>query len=333
MEFKDYYKTLGVERSASQDDIRHAYRKLARKYHPDVSKEADAEERMRDVNEANDVLRDEEKRAQYNAMLDQIASRGHHSNEGFQAPPNWDEGFEFYRSSDGHHSVDNEEFSEFFSSLFGQAQQRKRSQQNQQSQQGQYNQRVRGEDQHAAIEISVEESFNGAEKEITLRALKHDAQGQLAFENRTLHVKIPAGVQAGQYIRLSAQGLPGYGGEAAGDLYLEVRIAPHSRYRIEGNDLYMGLPVSPTEAALGAKIEVPIPSGKNVAVSVPPNSRAGMKLRLRDYGLKGKEQGHLYLVLEVVLPPAHSEAAKQAYQHLAEAAPFDPRPEWKGHAS
>ena len=323
MEFKDYYKTLGLERSASQDEIRQAYRKLARKYHPDVSKEADAQERMRDVNEANDVLRDEEKRAQYNAMLDQIASRGSYSSEGFQAPPNWDEGFEFHRSSDGHSADDHAEFSEFFSSLFGQAQQ----------QRSQRNQQVRGEDQHAAIEVSIEESLKGTEKEIVLRALKHDAQGQLAFENRTLNVKIPVGVQPGQYIRLSGQGLPGYGGAASGDLYLEIRIAPHARYRVEGSDLYMNLPVTPTEAALGTSIEIPTPNGKNVSVSVPPNSRAGMKLRLRDYGLQGKTHGHLYLVLEIVLPPAHSEAVKQAYQHLAEVAPFDPRHDWKGHAS
>jgi len=318
MEFKDYYKTLGVERTASEDDIRKAYRKLARKYHPDVSKEADAQVRMRDINEANDVLRDKEKRAAYDALLDRVARGGHSGAAGdgsFQPPPGWDEGFEFHRGP-GQGPADQAEFSEFFSSVFGRGEQRG-------AHSRQY--RARGEDHHAAIEISVEDALHGAQREITLRALELDAQGQPSFVNRTLSVKIPAGVHPGQFIRLAGHGMPGHGGEPAGDLYLEVRIAPHKLYRIEGQDLYMTLPVTPTEAALGAQVQVPTPSGGVVEVTVPPNARSGMKLRLKERGLPGKPPGHLYLLIDIALPPATTEAARKAYEQLAQAAPFNPR--------
>ncbi|MEJ8856839.1 DnaJ C-terminal domain-containing protein [Variovorax robiniae] len=315
MEFKDYYKTLGVERGATEDDIRKAYRKLARKYHPDVSKEADAEVKMRDVNEANDVLRDKEKRAAYDALADRVARGG--SPEGdFQPPPGWDTGYEFHR---GPHAgpADHADFSEFFSSIFGAGERRGATRQNM---------RMRGEDHHAAIEIALEDALNGAEREITLRAQTIDAQGMPQWENRTLSVKIPPGVRPGQFIRLAGQGMPGHGGEPAGDLYLEVRIAPHAHYRIEERDLYMTLPVTPSEAALGAKVEVPTPTGGVVEVTVPPNARNGMKLRLKGRGLPGKTPGDLYLLLEIALPPADNDAARAAYEALAKAATsFNPR--------
>ncbi len=316
MDFKDYYKALGLERSASEDEVRKAYRKQARKYHPDVSKEADAQVRMRDINEANDVLRDKEKRAAYDALLDRVARGGAAGADGsFQPPPGWDEGFEFHRGP-GQGPADHADFSEFFSSIFGAAEQRGAKRKAQRS---------RGEDHHAAIEITLEDALGGAEREITLRALEHDAQGQPTFVNRTLSVKIPAGVYPGQFIRLSGHGMPGIGGEAPGDLYLEVRIAPHKLYRVEGSDLYLTLPVTPTEAALGAQVQVPTPRGGVVEVTVPPSARAGLKLRLKDRGLPGKPPGHLYLLLEIALPPADSEAARKAYQQLAQAAPFNPR--------
>ena len=314
MEFKDYYKALGLERSASEEDVRKAYRKLARKYHPDVSKEPDAQARMRDINEANDVLRDKEKRAAYDALADRVA-RGGSADGGFQPPPGWDEGFEFHRAP-GQGPADHADFSEFFSSVFGKGERRGSESRNTQA---------RGEDHHAAIEISIEDALKGAHREITLRALEHDAQGRPAFVNRTLSVKIPAGVHPGQFIRLAGQGMPGYGGGAAGDLYLEVRIAPHTLYRVEGNDIYMTLPVTPTEAALGAAVQVPTPAGGVVEVAVPPHSRSGLKLRLKERGLPGKPPGHLYLLLEIALPPADTEAARKAYAQLAEASPFNPR--------
>jgi curved DNA-binding protein len=318
MDFKDYYKTLGLERTASDEDVRKAYRKLARKYHPDVSKEPDAQERMREVNEANDVLRDKEKRATYDALAERVA-QGHGTGGpgqgNYQPPPGWDEGFEFHRGpTQG--PRDSAEFSEFFSSVFGKGEFRG-------AQARQY--KARGEDHHAAIEIAIEDAIKGVEREISLRALEVDAQGKPGYVNRTLSVKIPAGIRPGQFIRLAGQGMPGHGGEAAGDLYLEVRIASHKLYRVDGSDLYMTLPVTPTEAALGAQVQVPTPSGGLVEVTIPPNARSGLKLRLKDRGLPGKPPGHLYLLLEIALPPADTEAARQAYAQLAKAAPFDPR--------
>jgi curved DNA-binding protein len=314
MDFKDYYKTLGLERGASEDEIRKAYRKLARKYHPDVSKEADADQRMREVNEANDVLRDKDKRAAYDQLADHVA-RGGSPDGGFRPPPNWDEGFEFHRGPN-QGPADHADFSEFFSSVFGAAERRGAERRNY---------RARGEDHHAAIEIALEDALNGAEREITLRSQELDAQGRPEFKTRTLSVKIPPGVHPGQYIRLAGQGMPGHGGEPAGDLYLEVRIAPHKLYRVEDRDLYMSLPITPTEGALGAQVKVPTPGGGVVEVTVPRNARNGLKLRLKERGLPGKPPGHLYLLLEIALPPADTDAARQAYEQLAQAAPFDPR--------
>ena len=314
MDFKDYYKVLGVERTASDDEVRKAYRKLARKYHPDVSKEADAELKMRDVNEANDVLRDKEKRAAYDALADRVARGGNPEGE-FRPPPGWDEGFEFRRGP-GAGPADHADFSDFFSSLFGANERRTAARQNH---------RARGEDHHAAIEISLEDALNGTEREISLRALETGADGQPEWKTRTLSVTIPPGMHPGQYIRLAKQGMPGHGGEPAGDLYLEVRIAPHKLYRIEGRDLYLTVPVTPTEAALGAPVEVPVPGGGTVEVTVPPKARHGLKLRIKGRGFPGNPPGDLYLLLEIALPPADTAAARQAYEQLAKAAPFNPR--------
>jgi curved DNA-binding protein len=318
MDFKDYYSALGVARDASDDDIRKAYRKLARKYHPDVSKEADAETKMRDVNEAKDVLSDKEKRAAYDQLADRVA-RGGSPDGGFNPPPGWDEGFEFRRGP-AQGPADQADFSDFFSSIFGNG---ARGGAGTGGQRAPY--REKGEDHHAAIEISLEDALHGAERQISLRAQEIDAQGRPHLVHRTLDVKIPAGVRPGQFIRLSGQGLPGHGGEAAGDLYLEVRIAPHKLYRIEGHDLYMTLPITPTEAALGAQVTVPTPAGGHVDVTVPKGARNGMKLRLKERGLPGKTPGHLYLLLEIALPPADTDAARAAYEQLAKAAPFNPR--------
>lgn len=316
MDFKDYYAALGLERSATEDEVRKAYRKLARKYHPDVSKEADAETRMREVNEAYDVLRDKEKRAAYDQLADRVA-RGGSPHGDFQAPPGWDEGFEFHHAPGQGGPADHAQFSEFFSSIFGDAQRRSAQRQNF---------RARGEDHHAAIEITLEDALKGAEREITLRAMEVDDQGHMQWKPRTLEVKIPPGVHPGQYIRLAGQGMPGHGGEPAGDLYLEVRIAPHKLYRVEERDLYMTLPVTPSEAAMGAQVQVPTPTGGVVEVTVPRNARNGLKLRLKGRGLAGKTPGDLYLLIDIVLPPADSDAARKAYEDLARASTaFSPR--------
>ncbi|MDA7415130.1 DnaJ domain-containing protein [Xenophilus arseniciresistens] len=318
MDFKDYYTALGVERKASGDEIRKAYRKLARKYHPDVSKEADAEQRMKEVNEAYEVLQDSEKRAAYDALAERVASgpqgRGAH---GFTPPPGWDQGFDFSRGAAAGPHADDADFSEFFSSLFGAAQRR-------QAQQRQA--RMRGEDQHAAIEIDLRTALRGGERTLQLQTLALDAQGQPQREQRTLEVRIPAGVRPGQLIRLAGQGQPGHGGEPAGDLFLEVRIAPDARFQIDGQDITLQLPVTPSEAALGAQVRVPLPNGDEVEVTVPPGSRAGRRLRLKERGFGGRTPGHLYLALEIVLPPSDSQAARAAYEALAKASSgFDPR--------
>lgn len=308
MEFKDYYKILGVESSASDDEIRRAYRKLARKYHPDVSKESDAEARMREVNEAYDVLRDKEKRQAYDNLAAGVSPDG-----GFQPPPGWDQGFEFHYGGEG--GGDEGRFSDFFSSLFG-------GQQRQRAHQQSY--KARGEDQHAAIEVDIEDALHGATREISLRSMQPDAHGQPQIQTRTLSVTIPAGVREGQFIRLAGQGTPGYGGGERGDLFLEVRFKPHGRYRAEGRDLYMDLPVAPWEAALGASVPVPTPGG-TLEVSIPAGSKNGRKLRLRGRGIPGDPPGDLYLVLDLVLPPADTDAARQAYKAMADQLSFNPR--------
>lgn len=317
MEFKDYYSALGVGKSASEEEIKKTYRKLARKYHPDVSQEDDAQARMREVNEAYDVLGNKEKRAAYDALAERVASgRAHPSGaDGFQPPPGWDEGFDFQRSCGG--PADDTDFSEFFSSMFGAAQRR---------QAGRRQTSMRGEDQHAAIEIDLATALRGGERELQMRALELDEQGRPRMAQRTLRVTIPAGVRPGQLIRLAGQGLPGTGGQPAGDLFLEVRIAPDARWHTEGRDITMTLPVTPSEAALGAQVEIPLPNGDVVEVGVPAGSREGRKLRLKERGFPGKPPGHLYVELKIVLPPADSAATRAAYEALAQAsASFDPR--------
>jgi curved DNA-binding protein len=324
VDFKDYYEILGIDKKAGEDDVRKAYRKLARKYHPDVSKEADAEARMREVNEANDVLRDKEKRAAYDALAEQVAAgnapgqagAGAGAGRGFHPPPGWDQGYEFHRGAN-EGPADQAEFSDFFSSIFGAGEQRGRARQAGP---------LRGEDHHAAIEISLEDALSGGERQIDLRAMETGADGQRAFRDRTLSIKIPPGVRPGQFIRLAKQGLPGHAGGEPGDLFLEVRIAPHKRYRIEGRDIYMDLPITPSEAALGAQVEVPTPGGARVEVTVPANARNGLKLRVKNRGFAGDPAGHFYLLLQIVLPPADSEEVREAFRALATAtAGFKPR--------
>ena len=310
MEFRDYYQILGVAKTATADEIKKAYRKQARKYHPDVSKEADAETRMKEVNEANAVLSDPEKRAAY----DQAGSRYRPGQE-FQPPPDWGTGFEY--SGDGAHGFygdQSAEFSDFFSSLFGQTG----------GGRGAGEHRARGGDHHAKVMIELADAYHGATQTITLRAARLDPAGHVVTEERTLKVQIPKGVKEGQHIRLAGQGSPGFGGGAAGDLYLEVHFRPDPRYRVDGRDVHETVPVTPWEAALGATIEVPTPAG-SLRVNVPPGSQAGRKLRLKERGIPGKPPGDLYLVLEVVLPPAATDKARQLYETMAREMDFNPR--------
>ncbi|MBA3755510.1 MAG: DnaJ domain-containing protein [Nitrosomonas sp.] len=310
MEFKDYYKTLGVSRDATAEEIKKAFRRLARKYHPDVSKETGAEHKMKEVNEANTVLSDPEKRAAY----DQLGQgRGFQAGSDFQPPPGWDAGFEF--SGRGSNSAQAADFSDFFAELFG-------------KQMGggarQAHHRMRGEDHHAKIMLDLEDTYHGITRSLTLRMPKLDNQGHTVLAEHTLNVRIPKGVHAGQVIRLAGQGGPGHAGETAGDLFLEVHFKPHSRYRIENKDVYATLPVAPWEAALGATIKIPVPDGL-VEVRVPENSQSGRKLRLKGRGIPAATPGDLYLVLEVVLPPATTPKQREFYQTMAQELAFNPR--------
>ncbi|WP_295524065.1 DnaJ C-terminal domain-containing protein [uncultured Pseudacidovorax sp.] len=315
---KNHYDTLGVARDATADQIRKAYRRLARKYHPDVSKEADAQSRMREINEAYEVLGDAEKRADYDAQAERIRrGAGMGGSDGFMPPPGWEDGFSFFRSGGSGAGNEAPDLGAFFSDLFGAASAGPAG-----SGMGRRAQAAAGADRHAAIEVPLEFALTGGEREIQLQAVEIDAGGRPRPVTRTLQVRLPRGVRPGQQIRLAGQGMPGTGGQPAGDLYLEVRIAPHPRYRVEERDLVMDLPVTPSEAALGAEVEVPLPGGGIGQVKVPAAARAGMKLRLKGRGLGGD----LYLVLAIAVAPADSAAARAAYEQLAKAtAGFDPR--------
>ncbi|MBC7161449.1 DnaJ C-terminal domain-containing protein [Immundisolibacter sp.] len=307
MEFRDYYQILGVPRDATADAIKRAFRKLARKYHPDVSKEPDAEQHMKEVNEAYAVLSDPEKRAAY----DQLGP-GHRPGEEFRPPPGWDAGFEF--SGGGFSPHEAADFSDFFTELFGHMGARPRRAAH-----------GRGQDHYAKIYLDLQDAFTGATRDITLRVPTVDKQtGRLSMVQRTLRVTIPRGVREGQLIRLAGQGYPGAGSGAAGDLLLEVHLKPDERYRVEGRDLSMTLPVAPWEAALGAVIAVPLPVGE-VKVRIPAGAQSGTELRVRGRGLPGDPPGDLLLHVRVVLPPADTPRARELYATMARELAFDPR--------
>lgn len=310
MQFKDYYQTLGVARDATADELKKAFRKLARKYHPDVSREPDAEQRMREVNEAYAVLSDPEKRAAYDQL-----GRGYQPGQDFRPPPDWDAGFEF--SGHGFSPHEAADFSDFFAELFGRmggAGARRGGS------------RAQGEDHHAKVLLDLEDAFSGATRQISLRVPQVDAQGRVRTATRTLKVKIPRGVRAGQVIRLAGQGAPGTGGAPTGDLLLEVRFKPHPRLRVDGRDLHLTLPVAPWEAALGGIVPVALPQG-SVKVRIPEGAQSGQQLRVRGHGIPGQPPGDLLLELQVVLPPATTPQAKQFYETMARDLAFDPRGE------
>jgi curved DNA-binding protein len=311
MEYKDYYKILGVERNATQDEIKRAYRKLARTYHPDVSKEPGAEAKFKDAGEAYEVLKDPEKRAAY----DQLGP-GWQQGQEFRPPPNWDAGFEF--SGGGYTGADATQFSDFFESLFG------RMRGGGAGFAGAREFHAPGQDHHAKIVIDLRDAYTGAKRAITLRVPEVDAQGHVAVKDRTLNVTIPKGVREGQHIRLAGQGAPGIGKGPAGDLYLEVRFAPDPVFRVEGKDVYLDLPVAPWEAALGASVKAPTPEGP-VMLKIPPGSTKGRTMRLKGRGIPGAPPGDLHAALKIVLPPADSEKAKDLYRQMEREVPFNPR--------
>ncbi|MEH6544436.1 MAG: DnaJ C-terminal domain-containing protein [Porticoccaceae bacterium] len=312
MEYRDYYKILGVARDATQAEIKSAYRKLARKYHPDVSKEADAEQAFKELGEAYEVLKDTEKRAAY----DQLGNQWQQGQD-FRPPPNWDAGFEFSGGFDpsaaGH--------SDFFESIFGFGGAGGAADG---FGQGASGFQARGEDHHARILITVEDAYNGATHEFALRAPELDADGRVITRERKLSVKIPQGIYEGQNIRLTGQGLPGHGGAPSGDLYLQIAFQAHELYRVDGRDVYLDLPLAPWEAALGAKLKVPTPSGA-INLNIPKNSKSGGKLRAKGRGIPGTSAGDLFVTLSIVLPPADTESARALYQEMEKQMAFNPR--------
>ncbi len=313
MEFKDYYTLMGVARDATDAQIKQAYRKLARKYHPDVSKEKDAEARFKDVGEAYEVLKDPEKRAAY----DQLGQR-HRAGQDFRPPPDWGSGFEFGGGGDRDSA-----YSDFFESLFG-----GRARGGDQSRRGAFHP-GRGQDHHAKVLLDLDATLLGGTRQITLRVPDIDADGRLVSKERVLNVQVPKGILAGQTIRLAGQGerLPGEGaagGSAPGDLFIEVDFLPNPLYRVDGRDLYLDLPAAPWEAALGATVKTPTPTGP-VDLKIPPNSHAGTKLRLKGRGIPSTPPGDFYVIVQIALPPANDDGAKAAYKAFAAALPLNPR--------
>jgi curved DNA-binding protein len=321
MEFKDYYQTLGVAKTANADEIKKAFRKLARKHHPDVSKAADATTQMAAINEANDVLSDPEKRLAYDSLANAPQAR---AGGEFRPPPNWDAGFEFSGEGDGVPG----DHSDFFEQLFGRAARAQRGSGNGGG--GDFGSRgaARGGDHHARIELDLLDAYEGAERTITLRGARLDEHGRAVTEERSLQVKIPKGVFEGQHIRLAGRGGAGHGSAPAGDLLLEVAFKPDARWHAEGRDVHQRVLLAPWEAALGALATVHTPGG-DTEVTVPAGWKPGRQLRLKGRGIPGigsQAAGHLYLELALALPPAETDAARAAYAALALAFPtFQPR--------
>ena len=326
MEFKDYYTVMGLARDATNDDIKRAYRKLSRKYHPDVSKEKDAEARFKQLGEAYEVLKDPEKRTAYDQL-------GQHWKEGqdFRPPPGWNAGAEHAGRSAPRDFAggDGGDYSDFFESLFRQGFATSGG-----THAGAGGQHARysaaGEDRHAKILIDLEDAYSGATRTISLRVPEVDAQGRVSYHEHQISFSVPKGIRAGQHNRLAGQGAPGVGGASAGDLYLDVEFKPHLLYRVDQRDVYLDLPIAPWEAALGADVEAPTPTGR-VEVTVPPGSAAGRKLRLKGRGLPGSTPGDFYFVLQIAVPAADSDSGKAFYQGMAKQFnTFKPRAKLEG---
>jgi len=308
MKYKDYYAILGVPREASQDDIKKAYRKLARKYHPDVSKEKDAEERFKEINEAYQTLSEPEKRAAY----DQLGR--HRPGEEFRPPPEWEREFRF----EGADPNDFLDLSELFERFGAGGRRRGRA--------GQGGFAMPGQDYEVAAHLTLEEVYHGAEVSLELSAPELTADGAFRRVPKTVRVRVPKGATDGQRLRVPGKGGPGVNGGPPGDLYLNIVLRPHPLFKASVHDLYLELPVTPWEAVLGAEIEVPTLAGR-VKVTVRPGSRAGQKLRLAGRGLPTPKGGHgdLYCVLQIETPTALSEREKQLYQELGQISTFNPR--------
>lgn len=297
MEYKDYYKILGVERAATEAEIKKAYRKLAGKYHPD--KPTGDESKFKEISEAYEVLSDKQKRS----MFDQFGS-GYQNGQNFEPPPGF--GGQFGGGQSGG-------YSDFFDSLF----------RGQGGFGGQQRFRQKGDDQEVKILVSLEDAVNGDERNLSLQVSQADQHGRVSQRSKNIKVRIPAGIKQGQRIRLTGQGAAGFGGGPNGDLYLEIDLQSHPLYRVEGDDVYLDLPLTPWEAALGTKVQIPTLKGK-VNMSIPAGTQSGSKLRIKGRGL-GKTPGDQYIVAQIHTPPAHDSETQAFYQSMAEKMPFNPR--------
>jgi curved DNA-binding protein len=311
MKFRDYYEVMGLAKGASADEIKRAYRRLARKYHPDVSKEADAEERFKELGEAYEVLKDPEKREAYDRL-----GENWKQGEDFRPPPDW--GYEFHEAPQGH--TQEHDFSDFFESLFGGMAGARRGS----AGGGRAGFRPAGVDTSAEIELSLEEAFAGGTRTLTLGSVELDAQGHPQRRNRQLKVAIPAGVTDGQQIRLAGQGEAALGSKQRGDLYLTVKLAPHRYFRVQGRDIVLRLPVTPWEAALGESVRVPTLAGR-VDLKLPKGSQSGRQLRLKGRGLPGQPPGDQIVELVIETPPAATEADEALYRKMSEQMKLNPR--------
>tara|TARA_R110000737_G_scaffold61057_2_gene88003 strand:- start:4513 stop:5499 length:987 start_codon:yes stop_codon:yes gene_type:complete len=300
--YKDYYKIMDVTKSASQDEIKTSYRKLARKFHPDVSKEKNAETRFKDINEAYEVLRDKEKRAAY----DQLGSNWKAGQSGFTPPPSWQDQ---YQQGKGNFNAGGQgDFSDFFESLFGggfaAGQQASRGRQS-----------MQGQDSNAKISIDLQDAYTGATRSFTLQDQVVNEHGQRQNKERTLKVSIPKGIKPGQKIRLQKQGQAGVGGARNGDLFLEVGFTPNPLYIVEGADVTTELAISPWQAALGEKVKVPTPTGP-IDLTLPKLISSGSKMRLKGRGLPSKVVGDFFVKLKIVFPKSLSADEEALYQSL-----------------
>lgn len=314
MEYKDYYSVLGIGKSATVAGIKKAYRKLARKYHPDVNKNPESETKFKEVGEAYEVLKDPEKRKAYDQYGADWKTGGPQYQQSHGADFGGEEGFgggfDFGAGYEG-----GGEYSDFFESFFGGGRRGKSGRSHSFSQ--------KGEDMNASLKIPIEKAYSGTSSQISFESPVKTSDGRIEYKHVNLNVKIPKGIKPGQKIRLAGKGAPGHGGGSNGDLFITIEYEIYSRYRIDGADIYINLPVSPWEAVLGTSVVVKTPFG-NPKVKIPAGSAQGKKLRLMGKGIPSKKPGDLYIVVNIVLPPADNEKAKKIYKEMSELK-FNPR--------
>ncbi|MCC6193851.1 MAG: DnaJ domain-containing protein [Burkholderiales bacterium] len=305
MKYKDYYGILGLERGAGADEIKTAYRRLARKYHPDVSKEKGAEEKFKEVSEAYETLKDPEKRKAY----DQLGT-GYRPGDDIRPPPDW--GAQYAQGRGGFEDID---LSDLFAGFAGARGAGRR----------QANRPSPGSDYEAVVRISFEQAFRGTEIDLDLSVLEWDPDGGMRRVPHRVRARIPRGVTNGEKLRVPGKGGKGINGGPEGDLYLDIEVAEHPLYRVTGNDLYIDLPLAPWEAVLGTSVELPTPAGP-VTLKVPAGTRAGQQMRLSGRGMtRGGSAGHLYALVRIEVPSVVDDAQEALYRQLAEKSNFDPR--------